>query len=42
MRTEEVTSNTEYMIDDTLRFSLINPLLKDDFPKKLTDQLKEE
>jgi hypothetical protein len=30
------------MIDDTLRFSLINPLLKDDFPKILPDQLKEE
>jgi hypothetical protein len=30
------------MIDDTLRFSLINPLLKDDFPNFLPDQLKEE
>ena len=39
---EWVTSDTEYMIDDTLRFSLINPLLKDDFPKFLPDQLKEE
>lgn len=41
-RTEWVTSNTEYMINDTLRFPLINPLLKDDFPKFLPEQLKEE
>lgn len=41
-RTEEVTSDTKYEMEDTLRFSLIDPLLKDDFPQYLSDQLKEE
>ena len=39
---EQITSDTQYMINDTLRFSLINPLLKDDFPQYLPDQLMEE
>ena len=38
----EITSSTKYEIEDTLRFSLINPLLKDDFPQYLSDQLMEE
>ena len=41
-RWEQITSDTKYAIDDTLRFPLINPLLKDDFPQYLPDQLKEE
>ena len=41
-RAEEITSDTKYEMWDTLRFTLINPLLKDDFPKYLTDQLEEE
>lgn len=41
-RAEEVTSDTKYEMGDTLRFSLIDPLLKDDFPQYLSDQLKEE
>lgn len=41
-RQGEITSDTKYEIDDTLRFPLINPLLKDDFPQYLSDQLKEE
>ena len=32
-RTEEITSDTKYEMWDTLRFTLINPLLKDDFPQ---------
>ena len=40
-RTEEVTSDTKYEMRDTLRFSLIDPLLKDDFPHYLSEQLKE-
>ena len=42
VRQEEITSDTNYEINDTLRFPLINPLLKDDFPQNLSDQLKEE
>ena len=41
-RSEEITSSTKYEMEDTLRFPLINPLLKDDFPQYLSDQLKEE
>ena len=41
-RSEEITSDTKYEVEDTLRFPLINPLLKDDFPQYLSDQLKEE
>lgn len=41
-RSEEITSDTKYEMDDTLRFTLINPLLKDDFPQYLSDQLKED
>ena len=41
-RSEEVTSDTQYEIWDTIRFQLINPLLKWVFPKYLPDQLKEE
>lgn len=41
-RSEEITSDTKYEIGDTLRFFLIDPLLKDDFPQYLSDQLKEE
>ena len=41
-RSEEITSSTRYEIGDTLRFPLIDPLLKDDFPQYLSDQLKEE
>lgn len=41
-RTEGITSDTNYQIDDTLRFPLINPLLKEDFPRHIADQLKEE
>lgn len=39
--TWEVTKETAYLIDDTLRFSLIHPDLKDCFPEYLVDQLKE-
>lgn len=39
--TGEVTSETAYLIDDTLRFSLINPELRNYFPENLWDQLKE-
>lgn len=38
----EITSDTKYKTGDTLRFSIIDPLLKDDFPHYLSDQLKEE
>lgn len=41
-RTEKVTSDTKYEMGDTLRFSLIDPLLKNDFPLYLSDQLREE
>jgi len=41
-RTEEITSDTKYEVGDTIRFTLIDPLLKDDFPKYLSDQLQEE
>jgi hypothetical protein len=41
-RPEEITSDTKYEVGDTLRFSLIDPLLKDDFPQYLSDQLQEE
>ena len=41
-RSGEITSSTKYEVEDTLRFPLIDPLLKDDFPKYLSDQLKEE
>ena len=41
-RSEEITSDTKYEMGDTLRFSLIDPLLKDDFPQYLSDQLQEE
>lgn len=41
-RTEEITSDTKYEIWDTLRFPLINPLLQWAFPKKLSEQLKED
>ena len=41
-RSEEITSDTNYEIGDTLRFPLINPLLKEDFPQYLSDQLKED
>lgn len=37
----KVTSETAYLIDDTLRFSLINPKIKDDFSEDLWDQLQE-
>ena len=37
----EVTNKTAYLIDDTLRFSLMHPDLKDCFPESLVDQLKE-
>jgi hypothetical protein len=36
-----VTTDTAYLIDDTLRFSLINPELRDRFPEDLADQLQE-
>lgn len=41
-RTEKITSDTKYEVWDTIRFLLINPLLKDDFKQYLSDQLKEE
>ncbi len=41
-RKEKVTSDTKYEVGDTLRFSLIDPLLKSDFPYYLSDQLKED
>ena len=41
-RSEKITSDTQYETGDTLRFQLINPSLKWDFPKYLPDQLKEE
>jgi len=41
-RSEKVTSETKYEIWDTLAFMLINPLLKDSFSRKLSDQLQEE
>lgn len=41
-RPEKITSDTKYEMRDTLRFSLIDPLLKDDFPHYLSDQLKED
>lgn len=37
----KVTTETAYLIDDTLRFSLINPKIKDDFSEDLRDQLQE-
>lgn len=37
----EVTTDTAYLINDTLRFSLINPELKDCFPEDLRDQLQQ-
>ncbi len=40
-RSEKITSDTKYEMWDTLRFQLIDPLLKDDFPQYLSDQLKE-
>jgi hypothetical protein len=41
-RTEKITSDTKYDVKDTIRFSLVDPLLKDDFSQYLSDQLKEE
>lgn len=37
-----ITSDTNYEIWDTIRFQLINPLLKWAFPETLSEQLKEE
>lgn len=39
--TWEVTTDTAYLIDDTLRFSLINPELRGYFSENLMDQLQE-
>ena len=41
-RSENITSDTQYELWDTIRFKLINPLLEWAFPKYLSDQLKEE
>lgn len=41
-RTEKITSNTKYEMGDTLRFSLIDPLLQWVFPQNLSQQLKED
>ncbi len=41
-RAEKITSNTKYEAEDTLRFSLIDPLLQWAFPQKLSQQLKED
>ena len=41
-RAEEITSDIQYEASDTLRFSLINPLLQWAFPQYLSDQLKED
>ena len=40
-RMGNITSDTRYEIKDTIGFSLIDPLLKNDFPQYLSDQLKE-
>ena len=37
----KVTNETAYLIVDTLRFSLINPKIKEDFSEDLWDQLQE-
>ena len=37
-----VTSETRYEVWDTIRFALINPDLKWEFPQDLSDQLKED
>ena len=41
-RTESIGSSTMYEVGDTLRFKLINPELKWQFPSHLSDQLKEK
>jgi len=41
-REEKITSATQYEAWDTLRFSLIDPLLQWVFPQKLSQQLKED
>jgi len=41
-RAEEITSDTQYEAWDTLRFTLINPLLQWAFPQYLSNQLKED
>lgn len=41
-REEKITSATQYEVWDTLRFSLIDPLLQWVFPKNLSQQLKED
>lgn len=41
-RSEWITSETKYEVWDTIRFALINPALKWEFPQNLADQLKED
>lgn len=41
-RKEKITSDTKYEVGDTLRFQLIDPLLKNDFSWYLSDQLEED
>ena len=41
-RREKITSDTQYEAWDTLRFTLIDPLLQWAFPQYLSDQLKED
>ena len=41
-RSENVTSDTQYEIWDTIRFSLIEPSLRSAFPKYLSEQLNED
>ena len=41
-RREKITSSTQYETWDTLRFSLIDPLLQWVFPQDLSQQLKED